>query len=88
MSEKYLDEIGTMEEKLDGFKTINSNQKSQIFDLSREQSDLTVEVENLRDEIERNEAASADMTLVETESYENMVTHFKLVGHHESYDES
>ena len=58
MSEKYLDEIVTMEEKLDGFKTINSNQKSQIFDLSREQSDLTAEVENLRDEIERNEAAS------------------------------
>jgi len=86
MSDKYLDEIGTMEEKLDGFKRINSDQKSEIFDLCREQSDLTAQVDNLHAEIERNDAAAADMTLVDTESYENMVTHFKLVGsHYEPY---
>ena len=79
MSEQYLDEIAGMEEKLSGFKKINSDQKSQIFNLCREQSDLEAQNEGLRDQIERNEAASADMTLVETESYENMVTNFKLV---------
>ena len=80
MNEEYMEQISHLDNKVHECETENNTQEQEILSLHREKTSLNMLIDSLREEAARIEQNSADMTLVETESYENMVSNLKLVS--------
>ena len=78
-----MNQITILEDKVNSYVEEIDNQKARLNEFEDERFELRSEITELQEENQRlreKEAASAEMTLIETDSYESMISNFKTVS--------
>jgi chromosome segregation ATPase len=81
-SDQYLNQITVLDDKVNSYVEEIDSQKSRLKEFEKERFHLQTEMIDLQDENQRlreKEATSAEMTLIETDSHESMVSAIKTI---------
>ena len=78
-----MNQITVLDDKVNSYVEEIDRQKVRLREFEHERLNLESEITDLQEENQRlrgKEATSAEMTLIETDSYESMVSTFKIVS--------